>query len=149
MRLPRNAPGPRAYEAEALRILDAHTCAAQTQAMMEFGVSSWSGDAQLFCAADNGATLSLELQVPTAGTYRVIVYATLAPDFGILECTLDDQRCGAPIDLYAPLVLPSGPLLLDRVRLSQGGHRLTVRVVGKHPASTAYCFGIDAVELSE
>ena len=57
-----------------------------------------------------------------------MLYATLAPDFGIVGCAVDGQACGPDVDLYAPVVLPTGPIALGRVHLPAGTRRLTFEV---------------------
>ena len=118
------------------------------QPMDGFGVGDWSGGEQRFCAAADGGVMTLKLPIVKEGTYRVIVYATLAPDFGIVQCALNGEACGPPTDLYAPIVLPTGPIQLDRVRLPVGMHRLSFEVTGKHAGSIGHKFGIDAIELA-
>ena len=105
--------------------------------------------AQRFSGAQRGAVLTLALPVTDPGTYRVDLYATLAPDFGFVQCRVNDAACGAPVDLYAPVVLPTGAIPLGRVRLSAGTHRIAFEVQGKHAESSGYHFGIDALELVE
>ena len=51
------------------------------------------------------------------------------------------------IDLYAPMVLPSGAIPLGSATLEEGIHRLTFTSVGKSNASLGYRFGIDSIEL--
>ena len=51
------------------------------------------------------------------------------------------------IDLYAPMVLPSGAIPLGSETLERGAHRLTFTSVGKSDASLGFRFGIDCIEL--
>lgn len=145
MRLPVNRAGSAALEAEELAVVESRGCSTTVQPMDGFGADSWSGGAQLFCGAERGAVLTLELAVSEAGTREIVLYATLAPDFGIVRCEVNGERCGPDLDLYAPLVLPTGGLELGRVRLPAGKHRISFEVVGKHESSSGYRFGIDAL----
>ena len=79
----------------------------------------------------------------------LVLYATLAPDFGVIQCAVDGRSCGPPIELYAPMVLPTGAIELERMHLTAGKHRISFAVTGKHSESTAYRFGIDAIELRD
>ena len=148
MRLPRNRPGPGAFEAEALEVVGMRGASTLIQPMDSFGVGDWSGGKQLFCAAARGGVIALNLPVARKGRYRVMVYATLAPDFGVVQCAVNGEPCGSPTDLYAPIVLPTGPIQLGRVELPAGTHQLAFEVTGKHADSLGHKFGIDAVELT-
>ncbi len=143
----RNSPGSGKMEAENLRILNTSDCSTTIQNMKNFGPGNWSNQAQLFCGAQKNGTITLELPVTESTTYQLIVYATLAPDFGIIECRVDEKQTGKPQDLYYQLVLPSGPLDLGEIKLSKGTHQITFTATKKHTASTGYKFGIDAIEL--
>lgn len=149
MRLPRNRPGPDMLEAEAMEVVGIRGASTSVQPMDGFGVGDWSGGTQRFCAATDGGVMTLKLPIVKEGTYRVIVYATLAPDFGIVQCAVNGKPCGPPTDLYAPIVLPTGPIQLDRVHLPVGTHRISFEVTGKHVDSIGHKFGIDAVELAD
>jgi hypothetical protein len=149
MRLPANRAGAAAIEAEALAVGDCRGCSPSLQDMDGFGAGQWSGDAQLFCAARPGAILTLRLPVSKPGSYRVVLYATLAPDFGTIRCSLNRGLLGPAVDLYAPLLLPTGAVELGRVDLDAGIHQIAFEVVGHHPDSTGHHFGLDAIELME
>ena len=148
MRLPRNRPGPGAFEAEALEVVGRRGAPTSIQPMDGFGVGDWSGGEQRFCAAARGGVVTLKLPIARAGRYRITVYATLAPDFGVVQCAVNGEPCGPPTDLYAPIVLPTGPIQLGRVQLPAGTHELSFEVTSKHPGSIGHKFGIDAIELT-
>lgn len=141
---PINAPGPGAIEAEAMEILGARKVSTSVQSMRGFGVGDWSGEAHLFvgAAADAEFTLRLRLDVPFE---RPALYATRAPDFAQIQVYLNDELLGEPIDLYAPIVLPTGPIPLAIPVLQPGDHRVGFRVVGKNAASSGHSFAIDAL----
>ena len=84
----------------------------------------------------------------TAGEYALNLLATLAPDFGTVQTLIDGKPLGAPVDLYAPLVLPSGSLSIGTMDLTAGTHTLAFRVTGKNDASTDYSLGLDAFTLT-
>ena len=89
----------------------------------------------------------MKLLVARAALQRLDLYATRAPDFGIVEVFLDRQRIGAAIDGWAPAVLPSGAISLGQQRLEAGTHELSFLVRRKNPASTGSYLGIDAIAL--
>lgn len=148
MGLPRNRPGPDFLEAEAMEVVGMRGASTSVQPMDGFGVGDWSGGKQRLCNATAGGVMTLKLPIAKEGTYRVTVYATLAPDFGVVQCAINGRPCGRPTDLYFPIVLPTGPIQLGRVHLPVGTHRLSFQVTGKHAGSIGYKFGIDAVELA-
>lgn len=147
MRLPSNRPGSVAFEAESLAVVEAVACSPSVQPMHRYGAGGWSGDAQLFCGAERGGRLTLELPLAEPVADRISLYATLAPDFGVVQCALNGRPCGPPLDLHAPLVLPTGALSLGPVSLPAGTHRIAFEVLGKAADSGGHCFGIDAIAV--
>jgi hypothetical protein len=145
--LPCNRGACSPIEFEALPPTDVRGCQPATQAMAAWGAARWSGGAQLFCGAGPGASLTFALDAPVSGRYRLGLFATRAPDFGIARVFLDDRRLADDADLYAPVVQPTGRLELGTVRLAAGGHRLRVEVVGRNPASGGSFLGLDCLEL--
>ena len=150
--MPKNrCPAP--IEAESLKVSDVRNASTVVQEMTGFGmvgrVHGWSGDTQLFIGAELGGTVTLTFPVPAARNCALNVYLTQTPDFGIGQFKLDGKALGGPVDCYAPMVMPSGRISLDRVELSKGEHRLEVTVVGKNELSTKYSYGIDCLELSD
>jgi hypothetical protein len=84
------------------------------------------------------------------GAYRLVLQLTKAPDYGIVQLSLDGQKLGEPIDLYHPDVVPSGALALGTRDLKAGEHELTVEIVGANPkAVKAYMFGLDYLKLEK
>ena len=119
------------------------------QDMSSFGdTPRWSGGRQLFCSAQPNSALSFSVSTAIAGKYTVNLYATTAPDFGTIQTLVDGKPLGAPIDLYAPIVLPTGRLSPGTVDLATGTHTLGFRVVGKNAASTNYSLGLNAFRLT-
>jgi hypothetical protein len=113
--------------------------------------SRWSGDVQLFAQPSQvGSWADLELPVPEAGKYEVIVYLTKARDYGIVQFRLDGQQLGKPIDCFEPQkVLHTGPLNLGTVELKKGPATLRVEVTGTNPRSEGLrtTWGLDCIVL--
>jgi len=145
--LPVNTGAQSSLEAESLPATRQGEGWISVQQMDGFGEGNWSGSAQLFWGAGAGATLTLELPVAMAGQYRLDLYLTTAPDFGIVQVLLDGERVGKPFDAYSPIVLPSGPVTLGVVSLAAGTHELEFDVVGADAASTGHYLGIDCIDL--
>lgn len=151
---PAGQPGANAKSAsiiaefETLPISEATRVNASPQDMLGFSWYGFSQHAQLYCRAEKNATLSFKLDVPREGWYDVIVYATLAPDYGQVQAMIAGRRVGQPFDLWADsIVLPSGPISLGRQRLTKGTHEVSFTVIAKHPLASAFNFGLDAIEL--
>jgi hypothetical protein len=147
MKLPKNAPAG-ALEVEQLEIVASAGAHCSIQEMDVFGVGNWSDGRQLFCRSQ-AAELSVTVKLPVArsGLLRLELYATRAPDFGILEVFVDNEPLGAPFDGWAPTVLASGAVPLGALRLAAGSHELSFLVRRKNHASSAFHFGIDALLL--
>ncbi len=108
----------------------------------------WSGDTQLWWHdQQDGATLTLQLPAPAAGTYDLTGYFTKASDYGIFQIYQGDQKIGGEQDCYATSVEPTGPIDLGQVTLQAGDNPLTITIVGKNPSASGYLFGLDAFVL--
>ena len=137
-----------AIEGEKLKILSKTGGNPQEQDLTGFG-DKWSNDAHLWwIEAKPGDKLDLALPVKQAGKYRLGMQLTKAPDYGIVQLSLDGQKLGAPIDLYHESVVPTGLLAMGEYDLTAGEHKLTVEIVGANDkAIKNYMFGLDYVKL--
>jgi hypothetical protein len=149
MATPTNLGVPGAIEFATLPVKSAAGLAPAVQDMSPFSdTPRWNGDKQLFATAQPKSLIGFSISVGAAGTYNFDLYATMAPDYGRLQTLADGSPLGAPVDLYAPLVLPSGKISIGTLDLSAGPHTLSFRVVGKNDASTGYSLGLDAFTLT-
>jgi hypothetical protein len=148
MAMPSNAGVKAPIEAEVLPVIEARDASTSVQPMDGFGLLGWSGGKQLFCGGNPGSAVTLQFQAPQSGRYRVNLYLTMAPDFGIVQCSVDGRQLRGPIDLYAPIVMPSGPIATQEVLLTAGAHTITFAVVGKNPLASRFNWGIDCLELA-
>lgn len=139
---------PGAIEGESMTVLAKTAGTVSAQDMSGFA-GQWSNEAQLWwTGAQPGDTLDLALPVTIAGTYKISAALTKARDYGIVQLSLDGQNLGAPIDLYNPSVVSTGPLLLGSRQLSAGQHTLRVLITGANPSAVqSYMFGLDYVKL--
>lgn len=149
MRMTVNRPGRAVLEAESLHVVGAEQAKTAVQDMDGFGVGNWSGGRQLFCDSQDGATLTLEVPVSKSGRQEIALFATLAPDFGVVQIAVDGKPLGESVDLYAPIVTATGPIILPKIDLAVGKHRLTLTVGGKNQRSIGHRLGIDALEINE
>ena len=148
MATPTNVGVPGAIQFTTLPVKDRVDTAPIAQDMSPFGdAPRWNGDKQLFTSAHLNSAVGFSISVRAAGTYPLNLYATLAPDFGTLQTLVDGKPLGAPVDLYAPIVVPSGKISIGTIDLSAGTHALSFRVVGKNAASMGYSLGLDAFTL--
>jgi hypothetical protein len=133
-------------------------CEEGHQDMNEFGGDKWVGGDHVFVAGylNCGITFAWgSLKDFSPGVYQFTLYATMAPDFGIIEVTIwnPDEKT-IEIDLYAPEVRPSGPIDLglyffdENYYTTFGPTNVVFKVVGKNPDSADYFFGLDALSVT-
>ncbi|MHB8764939.1 MAG: hypothetical protein ACYDA8_11480 [Deferrisomatales bacterium] len=122
------------------------------QEMAGFG-PGWGADAQVFwrppppvdAPRRRWPYLRAHPAVPEAGRYRVTLVHTVAPDFGTVRVLLEGRPV-ADFDGYGAKVAWRR-LDLGELQLGAGPFELLFTVVAKNPASTAYCVGLDRLEL--
>jgi len=137
-----------AIEGESLEIIAKTGGLTQTQQMDQYN-GDWSGQEHLWWTrAKPGDKLDLAVPVKDPGKYKVALQLTKARDYGIVQLYLDDKKCGAPVDLYNPNVIPSGVLDLGVHDLASGKHKLTLEITGANEkAVKSYMAGVDYVRL--
>ncbi len=147
MFIPRNTSSA-PIEAETLTVVDVREAKYVFHSMIGWGPTLWSGDKELFVRAnDGGGSITLVFRVSATARYKLNVFLTQAHDFGIVQFRLDGKALGQSVDLYAPVVIPTGRITLDTVELCEGEHRLQVSIVGTSEFSSGYCCGVDCLEL--
>ena len=72
----------------------------------------------------------------------------MAPEFGRIQPSLDGERLGDSLDLYAPRPIASGRVILTTRSLQAGRHTIRFEIVGKDPKSRGSDFGIDCFEVA-
>jgi hypothetical protein len=94
--------------------------------------------------------VEFELPVVESGDRRVILFLTRAPDYGVIQPSVDGEPVGDPIDLWSGRgVLSSGPIELGVLELSPESV-LRIDVVGTNDRSISphHQFGIDGISLA-
>ncbi len=143
-------------EAEALiptAQVSAQAPAPIRQDMAGFG-PGWSGDAQLFWRPPapvetpirNYPFLRLFPRVTVAGTYKVSLAYTQAPDFGNVRAFINGQPRG-DLTGYAPAV-GTARIDLGEVALRAGTNEFLVTVTGKAAQSSGFAIGLDCLKLT-
>ena len=146
MSMPKNAQTPDPVEAQDMSPLSSG-CSTGIQVMSAWGKEQWYNGDQIFVSSSQNCTVALGLPVKTAGRYRLDLYLTSTPDFGIIQVSLDGTPVGEPIDLYTPIVMPTGAIPIGSFDLTQQIHLLTFKVVGTNEKSNNYSFGLDCFSL--
>jgi hypothetical protein len=106
----------------------------------------WSGGTQLFWIdAGLGGELTTSFRAPDAGEYDLYASFTAAPDYGIHRHFINGQAVD-PIDLYASIVLVTGPVHLGRFHLLGGDNEWKAVVSGSDPrAIPRHGYGLDYI----
>lgn len=137
-----------ALEGESLEVEEKTAGKTESQILTGFG-NGWSNDHHLWWTdAGVGDRLVFRIPVDKAGRYDVRMQLTKAPDYGIVQVTLDGARVGDPVDLYDPTVKPSGEVSLGTFTLTKGNHKLGFEITGANPkAKPSHMVGFDYVKL--
>lgn len=139
---------PGAIEGERLKVTSCTAGNPHEQDLSGFD-GQWSNDAHLWwISARPGDRLELALPVNQEGKYKLIAQFTKAPDYGILQLSLDGQKLGQPRDFYHPSVVPTGQVDLGTHQLTAGDHKLMAEITGANEKAVKnYMFGLDYVKL--
>jgi hypothetical protein len=139
---------PKFFEAEDLKILDCGDClkAAGYQEMaLEYDATHWSNGRQLFCPAQKGGYVDLEVELEEPGDYLLDIYITKAPDYGKLRVSLDNQELDKTFDAFDKVVVRPEKVNFGKVSLSKGTHTLRFQAFDKNPQSSNYYMGVDCL----
>lgn len=140
-----------AIEGEALKVISKTGGNAAPQNMGGFTGDQWSGATHLWwTGAKVGDKLTLALPVEKDGKYEVTLSLTKAPDYAIVQISLDGAKLGDAIDLYDPQVVTTGTLKLGTHELKKGERQLTIEITGRNEkAIKNHMVGLDFVKLVE
>lgn len=141
---------PAVIEGEDLEV-ETHTGGTHERQDLSFRENTFSRDAHRWWRDGSpGDTLVLRVPVAEKGRYRVIGCFCMAPDYGIVQLTLEDKKLGAPFDGYATAVETSGARELGTVELGKGDARLRVVILGRNDeAVPKHMFGLDYLRLEK
>lgn len=109
---------------------------------------SWSRGSAIFCRAVEGGSMNISLPVARRARYKLELFGALGPDYGNLRVSLDGKVIKKEIRGWAPLVTPSGPLVVALSKLSAGTHTLRFEVPAKEPFANGFNFALDCLRLT-
>jgi hypothetical protein len=142
---------PGAIECETMKLLGKSSdFTAEPQDMDPWGRERWSGGCQLLVKPNQaGDFIELAVPAPDGRAKELVLYATKAPDYGVLNFMVNGQPSKALFDGYSDKVEPAAPLQLGTFTPDNGRFILRVKVVGANPQSSGakYLFGLDCVVL--
>lgn len=101
-----------------------------------------------FATRELGDEVIFELRDTEPGLYALEVFLAPSGDFGIVELSLNGEALDGQADLHSSVFRYREPLVFHQVSL-QRDNRLSLRVVGSNPASSAphHQIGIDGINL--
>ena len=123
---------------------------AEPQDMDPWGRERWSSGCQLLAHPNQvGDFVEMAVPAPDGRRKQLVLYATKAPDYGVLSFMVNGQPSKVLFDGYADKVEPAAPLQLGTFTPDNGRFILRVKVIGTNPQSggAKYLFGLDCVVL--
>lgn len=140
-------------EFEGLKeVIKSSSIRAEKQAMFGITDGKWSSGAQLFCSNGQlGDSIVFSFSGLGKNKYEMIVYATKAPDYGIVSLFVNRNSHPVTFDGYNSIVTNSGVISLGSFYPENGEIKLRVEIVGTNPHSVGnrYLFGLDCAQLLE
>jgi serine/threonine protein kinase/WD40 repeat protein len=138
----------RIIEAEYCVVAASANCDCSIQDMDPWGRQHWSNGHQLLCSSRKSGFVEFEVFLPRTGRYTLEVCLTRAPNYGLVEISLDGQKVGKLFDGFHDRGLVPTRVPLGVVQLAAGRHRLRFTVVDKNLRSVNYFMGIDYLALT-
>lgn len=125
---------------------------ADTQDMEPFGAGQWSGGAQLLVVPQKiGHFVDVYVPAPDDRPRKLMLYATRAPDYGILRFYVNGKPVLTPFDGYFKTVQPSPPLALGVFSPRNHQYQIRIEVIGSNAAAIGakLLFGLDCIVLEK
>jgi hypothetical protein len=94
------------------------------------------------------AWIEIPIEVVKKEPLRLLIQATLAPDYGRYQATLDGVKLGEPMDFYSPDLKSREFHLLD-FWPEPGTYKLRLSCVGKSTTSEGHYLGVESARLRE
>lgn len=124
-----------------------------SQSMLTFPEGKWSGSKQLICTHGKvGSFLEFEFDSLESRPYEIIIYGTKAPDYGIIDFSINGQRLTNKFDgCSTPTfgVINSGAIKLGKFTPLNGKIRLKIELTGSNEdvRGAGNIFGLDCLSL--
>jgi WD40 repeat protein len=139
---------PKFFEAEDLKIIkyeDSLKAPWYQDMALEYDATQWSNGGQLFCPAQKGGYVELEVELEETDAYLLDIYITKAPDYGKLRVSLDGKEFEKTFDGFNKVVVPPEKVSYGKVTLTKGAHTLRFQAIDKNPLSSNYFMGVDCL----
>lgn len=123
------------------------------QSMLAFPDGKWSGSKQLICTHGIiGSFLEYEFYLPDNRLYEVVIYATKAPDYGILSFSVNGKNTNVKFDGCSTpdySVINSDAVGLGKYFPLNGKINLRIELIGKNKDAhgAGNVFGLDCIIL--
>lgn len=148
---PRNYSIPNSIEFETMDITNkTPSLRAEKQGMSGFPDGKWSrAEHLLFPNGNVGDFIEFEFSNLKNKKYKMVLYATLAKDYGTLSFSVNDKPTNVRFDGYNEIVTNSKPINLGMFYPESGKIKLRVQIAGtnKQSQGAKYMFGLDCIQL--
>lgn len=135
---------------DATQFVAANLMSSSKSSGPSYQVVAWTqfvtGNGTCLYATKPGDNVTINVSVPTAGTYDVRFSTKKHNQRGIGQFSIDGVNVGAPMDQYAAVDVWY-ETDLGNVTLTAGSHVLNLAVTGENAASTGYYLAIDTIKL--
>jgi hypothetical protein len=125
-------------------------CTGGTHSIQQSTTFNWSENRQRWWIdAKPQDSLTIEFDVPQAGTYEIEVGLTKAVDYGLVQLAINGQVKHEALDCYHTSVVADA-VVLKECSLVAGPNRMKITMVGANPkAVKRHMFGLDYLLLTE
>jgi hypothetical protein len=126
--------------------------AISSQGMQMYPAAQWENHDQVWWTPEKiGNQIKLAIDAPEDGQYTILTRLTKAPDYGIVQFSLGEQKIGEPVDLFNKNgVTATDEIDLGVHQLKKGRQILTAEIVGSNPdAIQRYMFGMDYLKIKK
>jgi hypothetical protein len=135
---------------DATQFVAANLMSSSTSSGPSYQVVAWTqfitGNGTCLYATKPGDNVTINVSVPTAGTYDLRFSTKKHSVRGIGQLSIDGVNVGSPMDQYSAADLWY-ETDLGNVTLTAGSHAIKLTVTGENAASTGYYLAIDTIKL--
>jgi hypothetical protein len=135
---------------DATQFVAANLMSSSTSSGPSYQVVAWTqfitGNGTCLYATKPGDNVTINVSVPTAGTYDLRFSTKRHSVRGIGQLSIDGVNVSSPMDQYSAADLWY-ETDLGNVTLTAGSHAIKLTVTGENAASTGYYLAIDTIKL--